>query len=476
MGFVTRSARVEPELCEDTGNTADQAAGDPTDPGEIARDETNRRFPGGQTIGGVNLPSPAPRALRPYGESGARPYDDDAWDALDDIKQDTTPRVNPFLSDELIDSIKQAYVAGLGGDTVARFRRHSGESLDGQLANRARPGDCSVDEFATCNLGYQTRGGVGSYPGNHQYDASTDNTTGGSLFPSAAPAPVQSLSQAVVNALAKRRLEESKVTNAEKMEARIRGRVHYSGGSTGGFDPPFPKSPVKSKDETAETETTSVAARRESDDSDSDSDNDGAEPDPTSPGTKKSASNSPRGGTPRGTRRKKTISSLYDQHLGRRSKAGRYFRKSRVRRVCVRFAKQAKKLVSKIVTSEGTCWGFPKSSNTVYGPSTSTAGQYYTVCSYKLRTLRRTDTTDTFFLLRIVRFRAPRDFNDLRQLRFPGLVPPGARRGLAAQRNAEHVGAVAERFLHPRVTTQVRVGPFPNPGALFAYARLTLFV
>jgi hypothetical protein len=61
--------------------------------------------------------------------------------------------------------------------------------------------------------------------------------TGSSSFAPRAPSAIHTLGDAVVNALAQRRLDEARLTNAERMEARMRGRVRVAGSaSLGGGD------------------------------------------------------------------------------------------------------------------------------------------------------------------------------------------------------------------------------------------------
>ena len=259
-------------------------------------------------------------------------------------KRPTRTHLNPPLDQATIELIKQSYLKGLSSPMVP-LRRKTGETI------LHAPGDSSVTEYAYGVAGYMGggQGGAIGVPGSiPSWVAPQVPTSSSAHFPSGANAGPQivSLSDAVINALATRRLEEAKVTNAERMEARMRGRVKLG----------CKRSSVSTSDhKTSKQGSTAHSRYQLGSDSESNSDSDSDDELITAPdGTQtlfpkeKSTGTSPR--TPTRSRRK--TYSLYDRAFGRKSKVFKVYRKSNVRRLINIFQKSTKKTVSKIVSSE----------------------------------------------------------------------------------------------------------------------------
>ena len=170
------------------------------------------------------------------------------------------PHANRALPESAVSQIKAAYKRGLAAP-VAPPPRRLGRPVD--LMSDSTSIEKSSDDItfdrvqsnANARLSHVTSRRVGlvgdDETSSRLVEESDDAGTGTiSLFPKpprggsetpasfapgrSRPSAIHSLGDAVVNALARRRLDEARLTNAERMEARMRGRVRVAGAAGAG--------------------------------------------------------------------------------------------------------------------------------------------------------------------------------------------------------------------------------------------------
>ena len=166
------------------------------------------------------------------------------------------PHANRALPESAVSQIKAAYKRGLAAPVAPPPRRlgrpvdlmsdsTSIETSDAITFDDGKHTRSNANASLSHVASRRSRGFVGDDETSSRLVEESDDAGTGtiSLFPKpprggsetpasfapgrSRPSAIHSLGDAVVNALARRRLDEARLTNAERMEARMRGRVHH---------------------------------------------------------------------------------------------------------------------------------------------------------------------------------------------------------------------------------------------------------